>query len=194
MALSDIIQRIDRDADAEAFALLAVAEERSAAQHTAVTAAAEADKAALLAKSAHQSEQDARTLVATARLRGRDRVLAEKRVLIARALDKAVESIEALDDALYAKVLATGVVKVARGGEIIRPASADAARLAGTLEPALSAVGIKATVGEPVVDLAHGILVQGDRVRAEVSARAMVDANRSELESLVAEKLFGGDE
>ncbi|MBU4555553.1 MAG: hypothetical protein KJ747_01615 [Actinobacteria bacterium] len=194
MALSDIIQRIDRDADSEASELLAAAEEQSATQRGSVTAEAEADKVALLAKSAHQSEQDARTLVAAARLRGRDRVLAEKRVLIRRALDQAVASIEALDDALYAKVLATGALKVARGGEIIRPASADAARLAGTLQSALSAVGLAATVGDPAVDIARGILVQGDRVRAEVSARAMVDANRSELEALVAEKLFGGDE
>ncbi|MDP2233231.1 MAG: hypothetical protein Q8K89_06315 [Actinomycetota bacterium] len=194
MALSDIIQRIDRDADSEASELLASAEEQSATQRATATNAAEADKVALLAKSAHQSEQDARTLVAAARLRGRDRVLAEKRVLISRALDQAVESIEALDDALYAKVLATGALKVARGGEIIRPASADADRLAGTLKSALSAVGLAATVGDPAPDIARGILVQGDRVRAEVSARAMVDANRSELEALVAEKLFGGDE
>ena len=194
MALSDIIQRIDRDADSEASALLAAAEAQSAAQRESVTAEAEAEKVALLAKSAYQSEQDARTLVAAARLRGRDRVLAEKRVLISRALDQAVANIEALDDALYAKVLATGALKVARGGEIIRPASADAPRLAGTLQSALSAVGLAATVGDPAPGIARGILVQGDRVRAEVSARAMVDANRSELEALVAEKLFGGDE
>lgn len=194
MALSDIIQRIDRDADSEASELLAAAEEQSAAQRASATAAAEAEKTALLAKSKHQSEQDARTMVAAARLRGRDRVLAEKRVLITRALEHAVESIEALDDADYAKVLATGALKVARGGETVHPASADAARLAPVLASALSSVGLTVTLGEATLELAHGILVQGDRVRAEVSAKAMVDANRSELEALVAEKLFGGDE
>lgn len=194
MALADILKRIDRDAELEMADIIAAAEADAERARATATSRAAAQRAAAVEHARQQAEEDARTRVAAARLRGRDRVLAEKRVLIDRALARAIERIDALDDAGYASLMAREIARVARGGEVVRPGSADAERLTAALPAALAAAGCDATVGSPTGDLERGALLEGSRMRVEVSARSMVESDRAALEALVAGTLFGGDE
>ncbi len=194
MALADILNRIDRDAESEAAAIVASAEEQAAKLRADATHAAEAGVDTALAKATHEAEEDARTRIAAARLRGRDRVLAEKRVLIERSLDEAVTRVESMDAAAYAAFLAAAAARVARGDEVVRPGFADAKRLADVLEPALRAAGVTAAIGDASPDHDRGLLLEGDRMSVLVSARALVEGSRSQLEEIAAATLFGGDE
>lgn len=194
MALADILNRIDRDADNEAATIIADAEAQASRLRADATREAESGLEAAIAKATHQAEEDARTRIAAARLQGRDRGLAEKRAMIERSLDEAITRIQSMDAAEYAAFLASAAAKVARGDEVVRPGAADAKRLEGVLEPALRAAGVTATVGDPEPGQEHGLLLEGDRMSVLVSVRALVEGSRSDLEATAAAVLFGGDE
>ncbi|MDP2182208.1 MAG: hypothetical protein Q8K99_06535 [Actinomycetota bacterium] len=193
MALADILKRIDRDAEDEANDVLLTAEREAQRLHAEAEATVVADHEREVAHAQAVAQDDARTRIAGARLRGRDRVLGEKRVLIDRVLHRSVESIEKLADDRYATLHAREVARATRGGERILVAEADGPRLNATLPAALAAVGVDAELSGTTGDIAHGVLLQGERMRMEISPAAMVDARRAELEALVSKHLFGGD-
>lgn len=193
MALADIIKRIAQDAQAEAADLFAEAQAEAERMRTEAVAGAAREREAHLALVKMLAEEEARTRVASARLRGRDRVLAEKRVLIGRVLDRAVAHIEASDDAAYVSLLAREVALMARGGESVRPAAAEAARFSGSLVSALAEAGADVTVAPPTDDITRGVMLEGDRMRVEVSVRAMAATRRAQLEELISDRLFGGE-
>ena len=142
MALADIIKRIDRDGQAEADTLVLAAEHEAETLRRQAQESGQAALTELVARAEREAAEESRTRLATARLSGRDRILAEKRVLIGRVLETAVEQLGALPDDRYAALLAREVAKAARGGERLRPASAEAQRLSDTLQAALKAAGI----------------------------------------------------
>lgn len=191
MALADIIKRIDRDARAEADALVLAAEQeadtlRRQAQESGQTVLTE-----LVARAEREAAEESRTRLATARLRGRDRILAEKRVLIGRVLDAATEQLIALPDDRYGALLAREVARAARGGERLRPASAEAERLRDVLPAALEAAGADVTLAEPTADIERGVMLEGNRMRVEISPVSLVASDRSRLEEVVSDVLFG---
>lgn len=192
MALADILKRIDRDSDGESGDVLQVAEREVDRMLADAKASVAADRERELARAEMMARDDARTRIAGARLRGRDRVLGEKRVLIERVLQHAGENIEKLADDRYAALFVREIVQATRGGERILVAEADAERLAVALPAALAAAGVDAKVAGSTSLVAHGVLLEGERMRVEISPAAMVDARRAELEALVSEHLFGG--
>jgi len=193
VALADILKRIDRDAEDEANRILLAAERMAEETRARAETAAAARHDAELERAQRQAEDDARTRLATARLRGRDSILAEKRVLIDRVLSRAVERLEALPDADYARLLAREIAAAARGGERVLVAQADAARLSSALPAMLEQAGADVEVAGQTDSVAHGVVLEGARMRIEISPWAMVVARRAELESAVSEALFGGE-
>lgn len=193
MAITDIVERIGTDAAAEAGALL----EAARTEASRITAEAEATAAREAAEARARAEQDAATeaatILANARLAVRDELLAAKRHLAEDVLDRAREALEALPDAEYLELIAQACAEVARGGETLAVARADAKRLAGIAER-VRAMGREVTAVDGPAPLAHGVLLEGDRVRMELSPASLVDDRREELLLVAARALFGEGE
>ncbi|MBA4370000.1 MAG: hypothetical protein C0418_00265 [Coriobacteriaceae bacterium] len=192
MAIADILGRIGTDAEGEAATIMADAERET--QRVVAEARAEADRDAVLVveRAAVRAAADADTMRATARLRARDRLLAVRREFVDRALTEVETAMVALPDERYAALLAAAAVRAARGGETVRVAAADAARasaIRGAVERAAPDLVLEWS-GEPA-DVDRGVVLAGDRVRAEVSAASLVEERREDLALIVAQVLFG---
>lgn len=199
MALADIIGRIESDAGAEARALV----DGAAAKVAVIEAEAEREgvqaREHALAAARHNAEARAATLRANARLAARDEMLSAKRALVERVLHEAEERLTALDDAAYTRLIARGIVRSARGGDVVRIAEADRQRLSAlpaAVEAAAAQVGREVAVifSAESADIAHGVMLDADRVSAEVSAASLVRGRRDELMALAAERLFPAEE
>jgi vacuolar-type H+-ATPase subunit E/Vma4 len=191
MSLADIVRKIEQDAAAEA-AQIVKAAEQDAAQTRADTAReidVRHDKALSQARTA--CEEDARMKIAAARLAGRDRLLVEKRVLITRVLEQAAEKLVTQPDEGYAALLAGEVASASRGTEKVLLGRADADRLQEHLPAALEAAGCDTQIGGVTDDIERGVLLEGDRMRVEVSVAAMVAARREQCETSISQALFG---
>lgn len=193
MAITDILTRIETDAAAEAATALETAKAEAARILGAAEAMLAAERTAALAAAEHEAAEEAGMLLANARLAARDALLAEKRALAERVLDRARESLEALPDGEYLEFIASGVKRAAVGGETLAVAAADAKRLAG-LEKRLSALGVQVTAGAEPAPIARGALLLGDRVSVEVSPAALVADRGDDLLLVAASTLFGGKE
>ena len=193
MALSDILVRIDEDAAAEAGKILADAKSEAARILAEATAAAADAREQTLAETERVAREQAATLVANARLSTRDTLLARKRELTEAVLEDARAALEALPDDEYLDLIAHGIAKAAAGGETLLVSRADAARLSG-LGHRLKDLSVDVTISHEPAHLPGGVLVLGDRVRAEVSPHALVEDYREQLLLVAARALFGGEE
>lgn len=189
MAIADIITRIELDAQAEADALLEAARERAEAVVAAARADAERDAAHIRSRGADVARVEADTLLANARLAARDALLGAKRELAERVLDEARERLESLPDDEYAAFIAGEVVRVAVPEQVVRVAATDSQRLA-SLGERLAAAGAPVTVAGEAAGLAHGVRVEGDGVRVEVSPAAYVAERHDRLLPLAVRALF----
>jgi vacuolar-type H+-ATPase subunit E/Vma4 len=194
MSLADIVRKIEHDAASEAREIVAAAEADAQGVRDDATRRADDLRERAVAQARINAEDDARMRVAAARLAGRDRLLAEKRVMVDRALSTAVERLETLPDGEYAALLAREAAKSARGDEVVALGELDAERLRTHLPAALADVGCTATLGESTSEIARGVLLEGDRMRVEVSVAALLEADRERYETTVAEILFGEGE
>ncbi|MBN2848342.1 MAG: hypothetical protein JXP72_07835 [Coriobacteriia bacterium] len=193
MALADIIGRIESDAGAEARTALEAAQEHAERLLAEAKAEAERDAAGHIAAAERQALAEAETLRANARLTTRDEALTAKRALIDRVLEEAADRITSLPDAEYVALIAQGVARQARGGDIVRVARADAARLHGLPEAVAAAAGRNLGLiydGETDA-LEHGAALSADRVSSEISPASMLESRRDHLVALVAGVLFG---
>ncbi len=193
MALSDILVRIDSDAAAEAGQILAEAEGEAARIVAEAEAAAAADREQTLAVAESAARDDAATLLANARLATRDTLLARKRELAEEVLDAARGDLEGLPDEDYLDLIVRGVAAAAQGGETLLVSRADVARLSG-LGHRLKERGVDVEISNEPAHLPCGVLVTGDRVQAEISARSLVHDRRDQLLLVAARALFDGGE
>lgn len=194
MAIDDIVRRIAEDAENEAASLLAEAEEEAAAVRAEATARAHAAAAHLLAHGSTLAEREAETIVAGARLSARDGMLAARHELDAEVLTRAEQALLALADADYAALIARGIASVARGGETVLVAEADAERLRSNLAAALSAAGAPALPIGGTAPIERGVVLEGDRVRVEVSPASIIAARRADLFAMTDRELFGTED
>jgi vacuolar-type H+-ATPase subunit E/Vma4 len=199
VALADIIGRIESDAGAEARALTDGAKARAEAMLARAKRDGQHDRDRTLLEARHDAESRAATLLANARLSARDEMLGAKRALVERVLLEAEERLLALDDDAYARLIAKGIVQSARGGDVVRVAAADRKRLAG-LSTWVADVADEAGRELELVylpedaDLAHGVVLEADRVSAEVSPASMVAGRRNELMAIATARLFPDEE
>ena len=191
MALADILRRIEHDADAESAQVIEAAEAAADALRKEAEKAADAASEAAIARARAEVVEEGRVRVASARLGGRDRILAEKRVMIGRVLGEVEKRILALGDAEYAALLAAEVARNARGGETLLYGSADAVRLGEHLPAALKAAGVTVDVSDTPADIDRGVVIAAERMRVEVSVASLLHGRREELETLASNELFG---
>lgn len=195
MALSDIIERIARDAGQEADAIIAAA--NAEAERMVATATAQATESAtrLERDTARDAERDAETVLAGARLRARDAEVAARGELVERALGMLEERIIGLPDDTYTSFIAGAVVDAAAGSEAVRVAAADSKRLSG-LEAAVTAIArergrvLTLRFDSEAADIAHGVVLVGDRSQNDLSIAGLISAEREALVMKLAATLF----
>ncbi len=191
MAITDILERLKSDADAEAAIALGDAGLYAERVRTKASAEAEAETERTLERARREVRRDADTLLANARLEARDADLSARSAMVAETLRAAEEALAALPDAEYAALVARGVIQAAAGGEIASVAAADSKRLRKPLAAALKSAHLDVALGDDDPALARGVMLVGDRTSVEVSAAAMVASRRGDLVRIVDELLFG---
>lgn len=195
MALADIISKIESDAAEEAATIVRAAEQRAGEIRVAAEAQAAEYRETTLAGVVHDARREASRVAVAAKLEARDAGLAAKRALVEEALEATADGLAKLPADRYAAFLASRIASAARGGEMLRFGSADE-DVAGEVMAALERVapGLAVAVASEPAPFERGVLLEGDRVRADLSLRAIVDERRDELELAVSEALFGKGE
>jgi len=191
VALADIIARIASDAATEADAIVLEAEQRASQIVTAAQAKAKRETAQTLDAASVESARAAETVVVKARLAARDALVARQRELIGEALAATAEALAALPDERYVPWLAGRIAAVARGGERLALGSADQSRATAIMQAvAAAAPDLQLEQAPQAAPFERGALLQGDRVRADLSLEAIVSDRKDELELVVARALF----
>ncbi len=194
MAIADILKRIDSDAKSESDAIIAEAEREAAETLAAAKKRAVAESERMLERARSEAENEASTRLAAARLSARDRLLAVKQDLVEQVLGDVAVQIEGLPDDEYTELIAEEVAKIARENERLLIGEADHKRLSKHLPVALKKSGVKLDIDGATEEIQRGVILSGERVRAEVSPQALVDASRDRLTSLIADALFEDDD
>ncbi|PKQ20461.1 MAG: hypothetical protein CVT66_04800 [Actinobacteria bacterium HGW-Actinobacteria-6] len=195
MALSDILNRIASDAAHEAKAIIESANDE--AERIVSTAAAQASDAAARFEHdcAREAERDAETILAGARLAARDAVVKARGELVERALVALEERVVGLSDGEYTAFIARAVVDAASGDETIQVAAADSQRLV-ELEAAVGALAhergreLSLRFAPDSAQIAHGVVLLGDRSRNDLSVAGLIEAERETLVMKLASALF----
>ena len=191
MALADILTRIDGDTESETGAILSAAKERAGTIVAEATARAGAHRTEVAAAATAAATREADTIVVNARLAARDAEVTARRRLLDEAFVAAADALAALPDAEYARFLAARVAAVARGGETLSFGAADMGRAILVIdEIARIAPQLPLQVAEKPAPFERGALLEGPRVRANLSLAALIDENRDDLEVAVARVLF----
>ena len=197
MALSDILGRIASDAAAEARAIEEAASAEAEAMLAAATRQAEEAAARIERESGRAADRDAETMLAGARLTVRDAEVGARGELIDRALVALEERIAALPDDTYTAFIARAVVEAAAGDETVCVAAADSRRLSG-LKSAIDALAAEQgqalllRFSDEAADVAHGVVLIGDRSSNDLSVAGIIQARRDDLVMKLASALFGG--
>jgi len=191
VALADILTRIDTDSESESGAILEAAQERADSILAEATSRADAHRAQVAAAATAAAAREADTIVVNARLAARDAEVTARRALLDEALAAAADALAALPDAEYSRFLAERIAEVARGGETLSFGADDASRRdLVTQELARIAPQLTLQVADEPAPFARGALLEGARVRAELSLSSLVDERREELEIVMARVLF----
>jgi vacuolar-type H+-ATPase subunit E/Vma4 len=191
VALADIISKIRSDAELEAAQLLDSAQRRADTIDAAARADADGHRKAVLARAESDARREADRIVVSARLVARDAALTQRRTLVDEVLQLTTGALAAAPDAEYATFLARRIAEVARGGEVLRFGAADLARADSIVEALrMIAPGLDLSVASDAAPFERGALIEGDRVRADLSLAAIVEERRDELELVVATALF----
>jgi V/A-type H+-transporting ATPase subunit E len=191
VALADIVRRIEQDAQAEADTILLEADRAAGELRSAAERRAQAARDRIIERARADSQAEARTRLASARLLARDRLLAVRGDLVRRAIAMAVGRLEEQPDATYASLLAKHVARSAGAEVRIVVGEADEVRLRAHLPGALARAGVPAEVEGSTEALERGVLLLGERMQVEVSARSLVEAEADRLRDLAVAILFG---
>lgn len=196
MALSDIVARIEADTAEETDRIVLDADRQVAEMLAEARREADRRHDGMLAGSVGEAERRSQTIMANARLRSRDELVSAKNALISRALADARARIESLPDDRYAALLAARVAVSARGGETVLVAPADSSRLRSRLPDAIARLspGLELTWADEPAAIECGVVLQGARVREEVSPASILGARRDELAARCVSVLFGEED
>lgn len=194
MALADILQRIGEDAIVEAQEIVKEAEAAAEAVRSEALERARARTHEVVERATAEAQAAARTRLATARLAARDNALTAKRHLVERVLARVVSHLESLPAEEYTAFIVRGVKRIARSGESVSIGHGDHGRLALSLAQALAGAGVDVSVRGTTGAIERGVLIEGDRVKVEVSARSLAASNRERLVEIISTSLFGDGE
>lgn len=191
MALADIINKIEADGQSEADRVLAAASERAAEIVAAAESAARANDESATVATQVETAREVSRIVVSAKLAARDGALARRHELVDEVLAATGDALAALSDADYATFLARRIIDVAHGGETILVGSDDSQRVDAIVEALrMLAPGLTVAFSEAPAGFDRGVLIEGDRVRADLSLTTLVQERRDDLELTIASVLF----
>lgn len=193
MAIADIVERIASDAAAEVAEIIGAAEAESQRIGADAAARRTREREHALERATRDAAGEAATMRANERLAARDALLTARGRHVEVVLALAVEALGALPDAEYLDLIARKVTTLARGGERLAVAAADATRLAPLAER-LRESGIDVTTADEPAPLERGVVLTGDRVRIEVSPASLVAERRDQLAAVAASALFSEED
>lgn len=193
MALADILSKIETDGGAEAQAILDAATKRAEGVLERAKAEAAAHTAQVVASAEKDARRQADTRVVSARLGARDRAVAARRELVNEALSALEDRLATLPDDEYAEFLAGRITSVARGGETLRLGSADQARSQAILSAVEGSSKVSPVYSDEPAPFERGALLEGERVRVDLSLASIIDDERDRLEAIAGAVLFNGE-
>lgn len=192
MALSDIIERIEANKDAEVARITEAAEARASAVREEADQAAEESSASTIAEAEREAKRETSRIVVSARLGARDEALTSRHVLLDEALLEMERRLAELPDEAYAAFIARQVASLAQGGEQLQLGSADLARreaILGALRELRPDLTLD--IDEKPGAFDRGARLVGHRVRADLTLGSLIEERREELESVLVRELFG---
>ena len=191
--IENIALRIREDAEQEAKALLAGAEQRAAE----AKAAADREAAALKEELCREGENEARRqydlLLAAEETENRKQLLTAKQELVARAFDRAVEQLCALEDEPYALLLAKLAAAAAETKrEQIILNERDRARVGSrVVEEANRLSGGSLSLAEETRPIVGGLILSQGKIEVNCALDTLAALRRNELAGKVSALLFG---
>ena len=191
--IENIALRIREDAEQEAKALLADAEARAAE----AKAAADREAAALKEELCREGENEARRqydlLLAAEETENRKQLLTAKQELVARAFDRAVEQLCALEDEPYALLLAKLAAAAAETKrEQIILNERDRARVGSrVVEEANRLSGGSLSLAEETRPIVGGLILSQGKIEVNCALDTLAALRRNELAGKVSALLFG---
>ena len=192
--LEKILAEIKAEAEAEAAQIVSAANAGAAERLEAARAEAKAKENKIQLEAAQSIAAAERSFESAVVLERRQRILAQKRVLLAKTLEKAKETLCALPEAEYFSLLARLAAQNAQPGQGVLCLNArDKARMPAGFEAQLLAAlpaGSSLTVGSETRPIDGGfVLVYGD-VEENCSFAALFDARADEFNDLACGVLF----
>jgi len=157
---------------------------------------AKAASAELLAKADRDADARAKRMISVAELDGRKERLATKQKLIEELFAAAVDKLQKMPAAEYAKLLQGMIVEAASGGEEIALSKGDLEKLPATflddVNKALAAAGKpkKLTAAKAPGNIDGGFVLRSGDVEVNHSFASLVKMRRDELEALAVKMLF----
>lgn len=192
MALADIIQKIESDAQEQAATVLADAQTKAEA----IVAQAQQDAEARLADATKRAEanakREAHIVAVNGRLKSRDIALSVKREVLDSTYEAIRSALIDLSDEEYASILASKIATAVRGGESVAFGSADVGRAQSILAKVrqLNASLDIHSSAQPA-PFEHGALLRGEATSVDLSLETIVGDSRRQLDPVLTDILFG---
>jgi len=192
--LEKILAEIKAEANAEAAQIIAEANAKAEETLSAARAEAMAKESKMNAEAAQRLAETRRAFVSAAALMRRQRILAQKRELLAETLDMAKEALYALPEVEYFSLLARLVARSAHAGDgVLYLSQQDRARMPQGFAIQVQAdlpVGGSLSISSDSRPIDGGFILAYGDVEENCSFAALFDARADELNDLVCGVLF----
>ena len=202
MAANKIILKIEEEGIREAAEIVDAAKKKAAASTEKITAAAKVkiEEINAQAQAAADADEAARRQILIAELEARKNSLDSKRRVLEAAFAKAEETIAAMPEDKWEKLITSIVVKSAETGtEKLCVPAADRAKYEGGFLARLNEALVKAgkqgglTLSDDAAKFAGGILLQGKTSDFDGSFATILRDVRTRIEKEVADMLFAAE-
>ena len=191
--IENIAQRIREDAEQEAGVLLAEAEKRASETRAAADREAQELKDSLRREGEAEAQRQYDLLLAAEETENRKQLLAAKQERVARAFDRAVEQLCALEDEPYALLLAKLAASAAETKqEKIILNERDKARVGSRVaEEANRLCGGSLSLAEETRPIVGGLILSQGKIEVNCALDTLAALRRNELAGKASALLFG---
>lgn len=191
MALADIIQKIESDAQEQAAAIISDAQIKADNLVVQAQQSAQDHLAKVTAHAETNAKREAHIIAVNGRLESRDIALSTKRTVLDATYEAVKSALIGLSDDEYASVLARKIVVSARGGESVAFGFADTGQAQNILAKVRQLdESIDVQMSAQPAPFEHGALLKGESTSVDLSLETIIEESRRELDPVLAQILF----